>query len=384
VERRVASTQDNAAFGQRKGVMTEEPSAALLCLLQPLLHALDRLIFVQRHLHPPDFGALMASVGEPDDALQAAKAKRPEWPPALAPVAGRLQAASEAALQAFAGLRSVLRNEGDIRSAYRALCWVPQALETLYPLANRLSPVNQFFLDPTLRTDPELQRLLLQAPSREDTGLLHFGAAERGGFWLYVPEHYRCDVAWPLVMALHGGSSTGRQFLWTWLRDARSRGAILVAPTSVGSTWALLGPDADTPNLCRAIERIRSRWNVDATRLLLTGMSDGGTFTYLSGLGTQSPFTHLAPVAAAFHPMLAELADPDRLHGLPIHIVHGTLDWMFPLELAQQAHAALASAGAAVTLREVDDLSHTYPRELNAAVLRWVAATARTSAAPSS
>jgi phospholipase/carboxylesterase len=363
--------------------MREQPSAALLALLQPLLHALEMLLFLQRQLHPPDFGELMASIGAPEDSLKAAKAKLPEWPPALAPMAGRLEAASEAALQAFAGLRSAARNEGDIRGAYRALRLVPQALEALYPLANRLAPVNQFFLDPVLRTDPELQRRLLQAPAREDTGLLHFGAAERGGLWLYVPEHYRADVAWPLVMALHGGSSTGRQFLWSWLRDARSQGAILAAPTSVGSTWALLGPDADTPNLLAAIELIRSRWNVDATRLLLTGMSDGGTFTYLSGLGTQSPFTHLVPVAAAFHPMLAELADADRLRGLPVQIVHGSLDWMFPPELARQAHAALASAGATVTLREIDDLSHTYPRELNAAILRWVAATARTSAAPS-
>ena len=364
--------------------MTEEESAALIADLPPLLRALEMLMFIQRHFHPPNFAELMASIGEPDEALKAAKARISAWPPGLSAMAGPLQAASEAALQAFAGLRNVLVNEAEIRAAYRALRSLSQALEVLYPLANRLSPVNQFFLDPTLRSDPELPGLLLQAPAREDTGLTHFGAAERGGFWLYVPENYRPDVAWPLVMALHGGSSTGRQFLWSWLRDARSRGAILAAPTSVGSTWALLGADPDTPNLCRALELIRSRWNVDATRLLLTGLSDGGTFTYLSGLRAQSPFTHLAPVAAAFHPMLAELADPDRVRGLPIHIVHGALDWMFPPELARQAQAALASAGAAVTLREVDDLSHTYPRELNGAVLRWVAATARPSLAPSS
>jgi phospholipase/carboxylesterase len=360
--------------------MTEEETTPLLSLLHGLLRAIEMLMFIARHLHPPDFGELMASIGEPEKALIAAKARQPEWPRALSAIAGRLDLASEAVLQAFAGLRNVLGEKGEIREAYRALRLIPQALEALYPLAGRLSPVNQFFLDPTLRSDQDLQRLLWQAPARDDTGVMHFGTAERGGFWLYVPEHYRPEIAWPLVVALHGGSSTGRQFLWSWLRDARSRGAILAAPTSVASTWALMGPDADTPNLDRAVELIRSRWNVDARRLLLTGMSDGGTFTYLSGLGTHSSFTHLAPVAAAFHPMLAEMADAERLRGLPIHIIHGALDWMFAPELARQAHAALTSAGAAVTLREVDDLSHTYPRELNGAVLRWVAATARGSA----
>src|SRR5947209_5376218 len=124
-------------------------------------------------------------------------------------------------------------------------------------------------------------------------------------------------------MALHGGSGNGRGFLWSWLRDARSHGAILVAPTAVGSTWALMGDDVDTPNLMRILASVRSRWNIDATKLLLTGMSDGGTFSYVSGLESASPFTHLAPVAATFHPLMAEMADADRLRGLPIHLVHG-------------------------------------------------------------
>jgi phospholipase/carboxylesterase len=183
------------------------------------------------------------------------------------------------------------------------------------------------------------------------------------------------DRAWPLVMALHGGSGTGRLFLWSWLRDARSRGAILAAPTSIGSTWALMGDDVDTPNLTRILELIRSRWNVEPTRLLLTGMSDGGTFTYVSGLEAGSPFTHLAPVSAVFHPMLAQMADADRMRGLPVQIIHGALDWMFPVELARQAEMALLKADAAVTYREVEDLSHTYPRELNGAMLNWMQAT---------
>ena len=275
---------------------------------------------------------------------------------------------------AFAGLREALREPGDIRRAYRALRLLPKGLEALYPLAGILPPVNRFFLDPSLRSDDALQQLFLRGPAHDNTGVMQFDAddGDRGGFWLYVPEHYVPERAWPLVMALHGGSGTGRQFLWSWLRDARSRGAILVAPTSVGSTWALTGPDADTPNLTRILEFIRSTWNVDAARLLLTGMSDGGTFTYVSGLEAGSPFTHLAPVSAAFHPLLAQMADADRTRGLPIHIIHGALDWMFPVELARQAHRALSAAGAVVTYREVDDLSHCYPRELNGTLLSWL------------
>ena len=75
-------------------------------------------------------------------------------------------------------------------------------------------------------------------PANESTGIIHDHnePGSRGGFSLYVPEYYTPDRAWPLVMALHGGSGNGRGFLWSWLRDARSFGAILVAPTATGST----------------------------------------------------------------------------------------------------------------------------------------------------
>ena len=65
-------------------------------------------------------------------------------------------------------------------------------------------------------------------------------------------------------------------------------------------------------------------------------MSDGGTFCYVSGLESASPFTHLAPVAATFHPLMAEMADAKRVRGLPVYLVHGRLDWMFPVQVARQ------------------------------------------------
>jgi phospholipase/carboxylesterase len=100
-------------------------------------------------------------------------------------------------------------------------------------------------------------------------------------------------------------------------------------------------------------------------------MSDGGTFTLASGVGTGSPFTHLAPVAASFHPMLLGLADLDRLAGLPVRLTHGALDWMFPVGMARTAQRVLASAGAAVEYREVADLSHAWPNDEQAGILDW-------------
>ncbi|HEY4985044.1 MAG TPA: phospholipase [Bradyrhizobium sp.] len=353
--------------------MSEAVVDDIVAVLPPLLQTLEALGFVARHLNPPDFGRIMAAIGEPDVALQAVRPRLSDWPDKFAQVAASLQRASDAALAAFAGLRAVQQGEGDLVAVFRALRHVPRAQEALYPLAASLPPVSDFFLDPSLHDDATF-KARFDEPAAENSGLFHDHneSGSRGGFSLYIPEYYTPERNWPLVTALHGGSGNGRGFLWSWLRDARSFGAILVAPTATGPTWALMGDDADSPNLARILDHVRSRWAIDERRLLLTGMSDGGTFCYVSGLQSQSPFTHLAPVAATFHPLMAEMADAERLHELPIHIAHGKLDWMFPVEVARQAQALLAAAGAAVTYRELDDLSHCYPRDINADLLGWL------------
>ncbi len=358
--------------------MSEAVVEDIVAVLPPLLQSLEALGFIARHLNPPDFGKVMEAAGTPDHALQSVRPRLANWPAEFSDVRASLDTASDAVLAAFAGLRAVQDGNGDLIAVFRALRHVPRAQEALYPLAAKLPPVSEFFVDPALRDDADLLARLAE-PARQDTGIIHDHnePGSRGGFSLYVPEYYRPDRAWPLVMALHGGSGNGRGFLWSWLRDARSHGAILVAPTATGNTsnkttWALMGEDTDTPNLVRILELVRQRWNVDPARMLLTGMSDGGTFCYVTGLEGVSPFTHLAPIAATFHPLMAEMADAERLRGLPIYLVHGRLDWMFPVQVARQTQAALSAAGADVTYRELDDLSHCYPREMNPAILSWL------------
>jgi phospholipase/carboxylesterase len=345
----------------------------IIAVLPPLLQSLEALSSVARHLHPPDFDRVMAAVGAPEEALHAGRLRLTEWPAQFESVRVSLLTASDAALAAFAGLRAVRHGNGDLAAVFRALRYVPRAQEALYALAPSFPPVSSFFLDPALRDDADLLARLTEFAS-ENTGIIHDHnePGSRGGFSLYVPEYYTESRAWSLVMALHGGSGSGRSFLWSWLRDARSFGAILVAPTATGPTWALMGEDADTPNLTRILQTARGRYNIDPERLLLTGMSDGGTFCYVTGLESASPFTHLAPVAATFHPLMAAMADAQRLRGLPVYLVHGKLDWMFPVQVARQTRDALSAAGADVGYREIDDLSHCYPREVNSEILRWL------------
>ncbi|SJZ95238.1 phospholipase/carboxylesterase [Enhydrobacter aerosaccus] len=354
-----------------------DPTADVIAhLVPPSLQALHALEFASRHVAPETLIELVAALRQRTDDLPDALAQSRafDWPDRLGPFRDCLERAAASALEGISAFVAAPETEQPIVAAYRALRSYAHGAEALYPLAAHLRPVSQFFLEAAARSDPALQARLAEAdPTRDGVGFLHVDgpAGTRGAFSFYVPEYYDPARAWPLVVALHGGSGNGGAFLWSWVREARSRGFIVLAPTARGSTWSLMEPGIDGPNIDDMVARVAADWNLDSGRQMLTGMSDGGTFTYVLGLRGDCRFTHLAPVAAAFHPMLMASADATRLQGLPIHIVHGARDWMFPPELAQSAQRTLEAAGAAVVYREIADLSHTYPRDENGRILDW-------------
>ena len=350
---------------------------AIVGLVARTMDALEVLGFIARHMHPPDLAALAAVLGDADAALRAAREPflAASWPEHLVAFRDQADRAAALTLRACDGLRAAGAGSDVLRQAFRALRQVGRAQEALYPLAASMPSVSRFFLLADRRDDQPLLDRLAAGAARTDpqVGVLHAANTtdERGGFSVFVPEDYDPARAYPLVMALHGGSGHGRLFVWTWVREARSRGVIVAAPTATGDTWSLMQPEVDTAHLANVLEQVARTWHIDRSRLLLTGMSDGGTFTLISGIDTDSPFTHLAPVAASFHPLLLTMADPSRVNGLPVYLVHGALDWMFPVSVARSAYAALDAAGAKVVYREIADLSHAYPREENVPILDW-------------
>jgi phospholipase/carboxylesterase len=355
----------------------DEPALDAIAKLVPAtLKGLHALEFAGRHLSPTSLPQLIDAMVGRDEAVNEALAvsRGIDWPERLQPVRDCLEPAAVSAADGIAGLRAAGTAPQPIVAAYRAMRGYAKAAEAIYPMAAYFKAVSQFFLEASVRDDADrLQRLAAAEPGRHQVGVMHAGgpAGTRGSFSLYVPETYDPARRYPLVVALHGGSGNGGAFLWSWLREARTRELILLAPTAIGTTWSLMEPDIDGPSIDGMVEQIAQQWTIDGEHQLLTGMSDGGTFTYVLGLRGDCRFSHLAPVAAAFHPMLLTFADADRLKDLPIHIVHGTEDWMFPPELARRAQQTLAEAGARVIHREIADLSHTYPRDENGAMLDW-------------
>jgi phospholipase/carboxylesterase len=351
-------------------------------LLAPLLDTLERMVWVQRYLYPPAAARLAEVLAPQTDTLTPPleALERAPWPDDIVFMREPLLAAARQTLDIVAAFVTAARAAHDPIDLYRALRRFARVQERLYPLAPAFDPISRWFLDPGRRDDDELVQQLREGTLREDdearrVGVLHAenNRDSRGGFSLYVPEAWDGRAAMPLVVALHGGHGHGRDFLWSWLREARARETLVLAPTSVQRTWSLMGEDVDGPRLTRIVDSVCERYPVDRARVLLTGMSDGATYALMQGAREGAPFTHLAPACGVLHPMLLMGGALHALRDRPIYLVHGALDWMFPVETTRMARDVLTAAGAHVEYREIADLSHTYPREENPKILEWLA-----------
>ena len=272
--------------------------------------------------------------------------------------------------------------------AYQSFRPMHRAEEILYPLTAQYEEISKHFLHPSQRENKELLEKILKIKvsnenmqvGKAETNTVDRGIIEvnnnrghRGGYTVYVPEYYESNRKFPLIVALHGGSGHGADFFWSWLRDARTFGFILAAPTSLGRTWSLHSIATDANRLNKMLAEISTKWNIDTKHILLTGISDGGTYSMLLSIAHQSPFTHFAPVAAAVHVLLnrstGTITAPVK--DLRIYQVHGGRDWMFPVAGARLAATALEKAGAKLNYKEIPDLSHNYPRDENEKILNW-------------
>lgn len=344
--------------------------------LQAAFSAFER---IGRRLHPPEIDGLradLAPVAESlDEALASFRARKPAT--GLESMVEHVIRVAEHAAKACASFLEATPGPNAIMGVMAAMHEHGRAVAEAYPLRHVLPVIDRYFLEPGLREGGAE----LEAPPRSEcdarpkprVGVLSAKNAPdtRGGFSLYVPESYDPNDARPLVVALHGAYGHGADFLWSWQREARSRRLILMAPTSLGSTWSFNGPDVDASSLSSMLEYVRENWCVDPERILLTGLSDGATYALLHGLREESPYTVLAPMSGVLHPANLANGNVERAKGKRIYLVHGALDWMFPVAVARVAVELLRGAGADLHYQEVEDLSHTYAREENARVLDW-------------
>jgi phospholipase/carboxylesterase len=198
------------------------------------------------------------------------------------------------------------------------------------------------------------------------TGFIHHQRSDqRGQYSMYVPENYSSARKWPLVICLHGGYGQGSEYIWTWLRAARTKGYILLSPKSLAETWTMTMGSPDTRSIMQMLSEVGETYSIDHSRVLLTGLSDGGIFTYIMGLERHEIFAGLAPVAGALHMAADPMLRTGTGRELPIFVIHGVHDFIFPVSFTRQTNELLTSLDYNVKYEELPDWGHAFPYSIN-------------------
>jgi phospholipase/carboxylesterase len=246
-----------------------------------------------------------------------------------------------------------------------------QALEILYRWRTDLPIIEPYFRlgDP----DDLMSRLPDTDSNATEVGILHRAkSAAHNHYSLYVPEYYDESKKWPLVVCLHGGYGRGDEYLWTWLRSARSRGYIVLSPNSHAQTWSIMQPALDVGSITAMMDEVCATYTIDKSRIYLSGLSDGGTFSYLLGLEHHERFAAIAPIAGVLSPTAGSMLRKGRGKDLPFHVVHGALDSIFPVQSARSTNELLNSLGYNLTYTELPQWGHALTYAINEqTVLPW-------------
>ena len=242
----------------------------------------------------------------------------------------------------------------------RALC---RGLYALYELREQLPLLRSYFVMEGAEAGADSPPT---SPANVTTGFSHHERTEEHGpYSLYVPENYSPDRQWPLIICLHGGYGAGDEYIWTWLRAARTKGYILMSPKSLGETWSMTINSADTHSVMAMLGEVTRKYAVDASRVYLTGLSDGGMFSYIMGLERHDRFAGIAPVAGALHMVVDPFLRIGRGKEVPLFVVHGVHDFIFPVSFTRQTNDLLKQIGYNVKYEELPDWGHALTYTIN-------------------
>lgn len=191
-------------------------------------------------------------------------------------------------------------------------------------------------------------------------------------YGLYVPDSYRPDKAYGLVICLHGAGFTGDTYLERW-QTRLGEDYILACPTlPMGNWWTRTAEDL----VLATIRAVEAHYHVDPNRVFLTGMSNGGIGAYLIGAHHASRFAAVVPMAAGLDDILMPFLENFRQ--TPLYIIHGRQDPVMPVSLSRVIDEALTELGYLHVYREHDRVhpmagGHFFPREELPDLIAWLA-----------
>jgi len=179
------------------------------------------------------------------------------------------------------------------------------------------------------------------------------------------------DAPMPLLVLLHGASSSAERQLARFNTIPSDNGVAVVAIDSRDQTWdAVLGvgfgPDVEF--IDRALNKVFGMVAVDPKRLTIGGFSDGASYGLSLGLINGDLFPKIAAFSTGF-------VIPAKTYGKPrIFMSHGTADDILPIaQCGRVVEADLRKRGYDVLFREFSG-RHEVPAAVATEAFKWIAA----------
>jgi predicted peptidase len=148
----------------------------------------------------------------------------------------------------------------------------------------------------------------------------------------------------PLLIYLHGAGETGKDVtilekhgMIRYTKDVADFPFIVISPMTPRHGWE---PRQVVCLLDELLADNGKRWNLDRSRIYLTGMSMGGFGTFRTASEFPERFTAIVPVAGGGEPEKAE-----QLKDVPTWAFHGNADDVVPYECSSKMIEAMQKIG---------------------------------------
>ena len=177
------------------------------------------------------------------------------------------------------------------------------------------------------------------------------------GYILNLPKDFDPTKRYPLVIFLHGAGERGEDpdkvSAHGYLRHVREKDAdypcIILAPQCPEKKfWA-----SYTESLLAFLDDMCERLPIDRERVYLTGLSMGGTGTWMLAMTDPDRFAAIAPICGS-----GVCWNIDPLVKLPIYVYHGDLDTAVPLEESVTMVRGVNRRGGNATLQVLHGVGH--------------------------
>lgn len=184
-------------------------------------------------------------------------------------------------------------------------------------------------------------------------------------YLLFVPQDYRKESKWPLILFLHGIGERGDGI--EDLELVKKYGPPMLVEEQGDFPFMVLSPqcpadsswDNHLDDLEALLDEIVSNYAVDTDRIYVTGLSMGGFGTMQLALQNPDRYAALVPIAGGFE--YGRFVVPDNvcvLKDVPLWVFHGALDdLVLPLQ-SEQMVEAIQECGGDVKFTLYPDADH--------------------------